>query len=284
MGPFSIAGIGSIASGISDLFGLGDDSDYQQRLQYDQQKEFAQMGIRWRAEDAKAAGLHPLAAIGAAGASYSPTIVAGGDSLGTRLGRASETLRGMGQNTLRAEVATMTPEEKEMASLALRRAQLGNQLLEAQITAEWASIMGQPGTPTMPSAVGGTAVNGRAPAGLIRSQPSISISSSPGRPDVEAASTPLTKKFDMGGGAQILLPSQQASESLESMGPGAAAAATGISALRGWWHGPSIGPSSSSLPAGYQWVWKPFSQSWQAEPKKSSLPRRPYNPSGLRGR
>lgn len=279
MGPFSLLGIGSIASGLSDLFGGGDDN----KGEYDRQKEFAQMGIRWRVEDAKAAGLHPLAAIGAAGASYSPTIVAG-DTPGQRLGRFTDTLRDMGQNTLRAQTATMTPEEKEMSLLALRRAQLGNQLLEAQITAEWASIMGQPGTPSMPSPVAGTAANGRAPAGMIKSQPSISISSAPGRPDVEAATTPLTKKFDMGGGAQILLPSQQASESLESMGPGAAAAATGISALRGWWHGPSIGPSSASLPAGYQWVWKPFSQSWQAEPKKSSLPRRPYNPGGLRGR
>jgi len=33
MGPFSIAGIGSILGGIGDLFG-GDD-DYQQRLQAD---------------------------------------------------------------------------------------------------------------------------------------------------------------------------------------------------------------------------------------------------------
>jgi len=281
MGPFSLAGIGSIASGISDLF--GGDSDYQQRLQYDQQKEFAQMGIRWRVEDAKAAGLHPLAAIGAAGTSYSPTIAVGGDSLGTRLGRFSDTLRGMGQNTLRAETATMTAEEKEMASLALRRAQLGNQLLEAQITSEWASIMGQPGTPSMPSNLTAPAVNGRAPAGMIKSQPSISISSRPGRPDIEAASTPLTKQFDMGGGASVILPSQAASESLESMGPGAAAAATGISALRGWWHGPSIGPKLDPGP-GYQWVWKPFSQSWRAEPIKSTIPRRPYNPSGLRGR
>jgi len=38
------------------------------------QKDFAQHGIRWRVEDAKAAGIHPLAAVGAAGASYSPSI------------------------------------------------------------------------------------------------------------------------------------------------------------------------------------------------------------------
>lgn len=36
------------------------------------QKEFAQNGIQWRVEDAKKAGLHPLYAIGASGASYTP--------------------------------------------------------------------------------------------------------------------------------------------------------------------------------------------------------------------
>lgn len=39
----------------------------------DQQREFAQMGIRWRVEDAKAAGLHPLYALGGSGATYSPS-------------------------------------------------------------------------------------------------------------------------------------------------------------------------------------------------------------------
>lgn len=36
------------------------------------QKEFAQNGIQWRVEDAKKAGLHPLYAIGASGATYTP--------------------------------------------------------------------------------------------------------------------------------------------------------------------------------------------------------------------
>lgn len=42
------------------------------REQMKQQKEFAQNGIQWRVEDAKKAGLHPLYAIGAQGASYTP--------------------------------------------------------------------------------------------------------------------------------------------------------------------------------------------------------------------
>lgn len=39
------------------------------------QKEFAQNSIQWRVNDAKAAGLHPLAALGANGTTYTPSAV-----------------------------------------------------------------------------------------------------------------------------------------------------------------------------------------------------------------
>ncbi|AXL15473.1 DNA pilot protein [Microviridae sp.] len=45
------------------------------REQAQYQKEFAQHGIRWKVEDAKKAGLHPLAALGAQTASYQPQMV-----------------------------------------------------------------------------------------------------------------------------------------------------------------------------------------------------------------
>lgn len=49
----------------------------QAQLAY--QKEFAQHGLRWRVEDAKAAGLHPLSALGAQGLpAYSPVGVDSG--------------------------------------------------------------------------------------------------------------------------------------------------------------------------------------------------------------
>ena len=62
--------IGSIGGAVlGGLFGKKS-SDKQSRFQ----KEFAQHGLRWKVEDAKAAGLHPLAAIGAQGAQYNPVI------------------------------------------------------------------------------------------------------------------------------------------------------------------------------------------------------------------
>ena len=40
---------------------------------YEAQKEFAQYGIRWKVADAKAAGIHPLAALGAYTQGYTPS-------------------------------------------------------------------------------------------------------------------------------------------------------------------------------------------------------------------
>lgn len=53
------------------------------------QKEFAQQGIRWRVDDAKAAGIHPLAALGAQTFSYSPQSVGGGAATAPTMPRYS---------------------------------------------------------------------------------------------------------------------------------------------------------------------------------------------------
>lgn len=66
------------------------------REQMAKQEEFAKNGIRWKVEDARAAGLHPLYALGGSGASYTPSAIpvqaAGGSSwqkdFGQNLGRA----------------------------------------------------------------------------------------------------------------------------------------------------------------------------------------------------
>ena len=71
-----IAGaVGSIAGGALGLLGSSQANAANAaaaNLSYQQQKEFAQNGIRWRVADAKAAGIHPLAALGAMPANYTP--------------------------------------------------------------------------------------------------------------------------------------------------------------------------------------------------------------------
>lgn len=70
--------IGSIHDGVFDWVNLGENRRIQRqnienaRSQIALQREFAQNSIQWRVADAKKAGIHPLAALGAQGTSYTP--------------------------------------------------------------------------------------------------------------------------------------------------------------------------------------------------------------------
>jgi len=97
------------------------------------QREFAQHGIRWRVEDAKAAGIHPLYAIGAQGASFSPSSVVAEVS-----SSRGDFLRRSGQNISRAVEMQMSQEERGFNhmrnALELERLGLENNLLRVQIS------------------------------------------------------------------------------------------------------------------------------------------------------
>lgn len=82
------------------------------------QREFAQQGIRWKVADAEAAGLHPLAALGAQVSSYSPVSV--GD-----LAMPRTSFGEMGQDIGRAITAGQTESERSgtMATAISRVAQ-----------------------------------------------------------------------------------------------------------------------------------------------------------------
>lgn len=92
------------------------------------QREFAQKGIQWRVADAKAAGLHPLAALGASGASYSPNPIVAGDmgigSAGQQLGNAVSRMRAPVENA----------SQKAFADANLRHLNAQTSLVEQQIT------------------------------------------------------------------------------------------------------------------------------------------------------
>lgn len=102
-----------------------------QQKEIETQKEFAQQGLRWRVEDAKAAGIHPVYALGFNGPTYSPVGLGSND---TAAGFSDA-----GQSISRAVDATRTIPEKEraygeaMQSLGLDRAELENELLRSQI-------------------------------------------------------------------------------------------------------------------------------------------------------
>lgn len=107
---------GAITGGIFGLAGgaLSNEANADAvRRQIKYQREFAQHGIRWRVEDAKAAGLHPLYALGAQTPSYSPVMAQ--DSIGPALAD-------MGQNITRAVAAQQTKQERTLQDLAIMQA------------------------------------------------------------------------------------------------------------------------------------------------------------------
>lgn len=121
------------------------------------QREFAQNGIRWKAEDAQRAGIHPLYALGATTHSFSPVTAFASHNDGMAEGFANA-----GQNIGRAVQAGLTQPNRTAAkleTLALERADLENELLRSQIARE-KSQLGPPIPPAhgpgMFGSVGGT--------------------------------------------------------------------------------------------------------------------------------
>lgn len=145
MEPGTLMGAGALLSGVGSLgslFGGGSKSAIraqeniaQQNLQM--QELFARQGIRWRVEDAKKAGIHPLYALGASIPSYSPSTYIPGDG-GARKDYGGA-LRGLGDSVsqyARSIDATRTPEEfvgARLQDLSITRAELENDLLRSQI-------------------------------------------------------------------------------------------------------------------------------------------------------
>lgn len=120
--------------------------------QYQFQKEFATHGIRWKVEDAKAAGLHPLYALGGSGATYTPQAVSHTEpDTGGYLSR-------MGQDVSRAVAATQTAPERKLTDYEktrqmqeLERGQLVNDGLRLQNASFFAKTAPSQVGPPMPT-------------------------------------------------------------------------------------------------------------------------------------
>lgn len=254
----------------------------QAELERARQKEFAQMGIQWRVADAKAAGVHPLAALGASGAASSPITVSGGDPPYRKPASISGIddflSEQMGQNLTRARTTQLTPAAAEMEGLALERARKENQLLDARIAAQWSSVLGQPPTPAMPGGGPGVftspVMDNRprvVPRDLVKVEPGKVTSSRRDDVGTEAGPTPFLKDYNLGWGMSVPMPSQQAAESLEGMGafghfvyPAAITARLGAR----WLYGPQSGPPDSRL------EWSPTRQAWVPK-SRSRIPALP---------
>jgi len=86
------------------------------------QREFAQHGIRWRVEDAKAAGLHPLYALSGGGAAFAPNPIVLPDSTGQR--QASASFGSALEKGLAAFFSSMQKKDEVIAAAAMSNAAL----------------------------------------------------------------------------------------------------------------------------------------------------------------
>lgn len=113
------------------------------------QMDFAQHGIKWKVDDARDAGIHPLYALGANTVSYSPVTV--GHTPDLSMGNA---LAAAGQDISRAVTAGSGPKARldqttqAMQTLQIENAALQNEMLKSQIAKLNAQI--PPAVPDVP--------------------------------------------------------------------------------------------------------------------------------------
>lgn len=173
--------VGNIAGGLLSRRDSGSDASDNFNNNAALQREFAQNGVRWRVEDAKAAGIHPLFALGANTHSFSPVMQYPEDT-DTGLGPY---VSGMGQDIGRAIDATRTRPERDaarMTALELERAELQNDLLRSQI-----ARLNQGTGPALPSSTPTFLPGQGDSSGLIENKPLERIGAAPGIPHAEPA-------------------------------------------------------------------------------------------------
>lgn len=158
------------------------------------QREFARSGIRWKVDDAKAAGIHPLYALGANTVSYAPSSVGIVPEDGLARGLASAS-----QDFGRAIDSTRTQDERSeaisgaAAKLALEKGALENDLLRAQISKMRAQV-----GPPMPSLADKNAIEGQ-PATRVVVLPTGPMST----PASESTQDAISKEYGDEGLPQI---------------------------------------------------------------------------------
>lgn len=168
------------------------------------QKEFAKNAVSWKVADAKNAGIHPLAALGAQTHSFSPV------SVGSNFGEA-------GQDISRAIQATQSKGErqdgttKQLQHLQVQRAGLENQLLASQI-----AKMNQAGQP--PASPGtessGLAGQGDAPP-YTKHEPMDVVKVNPSKPGSEPHPVSDIGWTHNPDGTYSKVPSKEAKDRLE---------------------------------------------------------------------
>lgn len=223
----AIGAVGSIAGG---LIGANNAQSVA-GMNYEAQKEFAQNGIRWKVEDAKRAGIHPLYALGASTQGYSPTSGYTGDF------GISDAAAHFGQGYERAQQAKMTKEERDKQDVrdaiqdmaALEDLNQKRRMNDAQIRLANSEIFrnfalstnalrktGLP--PAMPGGLGGVIAGQGNSYATGQTTPEISsvVTSEKGTPSVQAGSPPDVRFYRTISGGRAPLPTEDAGDAMDA--------------------------------------------------------------------
>lgn len=251
--------IGAGASLASSLLGKSS-SEKSAKQNIKLQKEFAQNSIQWKTADAKKAGIHPLAALGAQTHSFSPVSV-GSDYTG--LAQAGQDL-GRAIDATRTKPARLDAHTGEIQRLTVQRMGLENELLASKI----AKVKQAGSPPPMPT--------GNPNADLIPGQgdsPGIEdkamerqgwSNTDPGREAGAISDTGYTRStVDYGGYAPVM--SKDAKDRLDDDTPGVWA-----------WNLRNRIPQSFQFdlnppfqaPIGAYWLYNPFKQRYELRRRK----------------
>lgn len=155
---------GAIISAVGGLLGAGiskGSSDADRRFQ----RLAATQGIKWRVQDAKRAGVHPIYALGAP--TFNPSPIGDGGaggilaSMGQDIGRSIDATQTEQErmNQRRAELAAVAPYQKEVQALTTEKMRLENAILAKRLTSGT-------GNPPFPSSTDPYWMDGQANSGL----------------------------------------------------------------------------------------------------------------------
>lgn len=147
-GPVTAAGMNIIGGSLRNEKQVDPTTSAAYWDQKAEARKFARSQIQWRVNDARKAGVHPLFALGANMAGYSPSASIGSsesDGIGEAVGLA-------GQDISRAIAAQKTQEEKDEASARLKLLEAGTErdLAQAQYYRAQAAKLEAPGTAAAP--------------------------------------------------------------------------------------------------------------------------------------
>ena len=160
------------------------------------QENFAKNSIKWKVQDAKEAGIHPLAALGAQTHSAAPAFVDGNAGLQNNTGDLSS----MGQNVSRAIMAGQGKFEREMQEIQLSNAKIDNQMKQIELTNAYRSSSQSAGK-GMPD--------------QVIHEPARVTSTKQGKPHLQAGNVSQTKYYKNSDGSLTPLPADQAKEGME---------------------------------------------------------------------